>query len=106
MLGRNTKGLASWDRRRGSLERRDLLAVDREHYQGGGVAVLGINLRNASGLFVEYEIAYRQLKSLGDGMQCLEGSPWAYRSVRSAAAVLKSQAAEGPSMRMIGEHSP
>jgi hypothetical protein len=65
-----------------------------EHYEPHGVAVLGINLRNASGLYVEYEIAYRQLDSLENGRERLDHSPWAYRSIRSAAALLRSLARE------------
>jgi hypothetical protein len=62
------------------------------HYEPGGIAVLGINLREASGLFVEWEIAYGQFLALETGGQRAHGSPWAERSCRAAAAVFRSQA--------------
>lgn len=63
-----------------------------QYYEAGGVVVLGINLREASGLYVEYEIARRQLERLRAGHMKAHGSWWAYRSTRSAAAVLRSMA--------------
>lgn len=64
------------------------------HYAPGGVAVLGVNLREASGLFVEYEIASGQLEHLSAGGYKPHGSWWAYRTARSAAAVMRSMAKE------------
>jgi hypothetical protein len=63
-------------------------------YDQGGVVVLGINLRDASDLYVEYEIAWKQLQTLEAGGMKPHGSWWAYRSARSAAAVLRSIAGE------------
>jgi hypothetical protein len=62
------------------------------NYEPGGVVVLGINLRDASGLYVEYEIAARQLEVLAAGGYKVHNSWWAYRSARSAAAALRSLA--------------
>lgn len=56
----------------------------------GGVVVLGSNLREASGLYVEYEIAHTQLEMLESGHEKPHNSWWAYRSSRSAAAVMCS----------------
>jgi hypothetical protein len=63
-------------------------------YAVGGVTVLGINLRDASGLFVEYEIASTQFECFEAGHERPHGSWWAYRSMRSAAAVLRSMAGD------------
>jgi uracil-DNA glycosylase len=56
--------------------------------------VLGVNLNNASGLLVEYDIAINgpdsQLEALRAGKMKPHGSWWAYRSLRSATAVLRS----------------
>jgi hypothetical protein len=64
------------------------------HYWPGGVAVLGMNLRDAGGLLVEYEISCRsggeqsQLARLDAGYREAHGSPFGYRATRSAAAAL------------------
>lgn len=63
-------------------------------YAARGVAVLGINLREASGLFVEYEIAFGQFDCFEAGREKPHGSWWAYRSTRAAAAVLRSIAGD------------
>ena len=60
----------------------------------GGVVVLGINLREASGLYVEYEIASTQLERLQAGHKKPHGSWWAYRSTRAAAAVMRSMSGD------------
>ena len=64
------------------------------HYRTGGVVVLGVNLNHASGLLVEYDIALNgplsQLGRLRAGKRNPHGSQWAYRSLRSAAAVVRS----------------
>ncbi len=59
-------------------------------YRPGGVVVLGVNLREASGMYVEYEIARTQPAWLKAGCKKPHNSWWAYRSCRSAAAVLRS----------------
>lgn len=59
-------------------------------YRPGEVVTVGINLREASGLYIEYEIASGQLDALSAGHEKPHGSWWAYRSARSAAAVLQS----------------
>src|SRR3954453_9433673 len=66
--------------------------IGKDYDPGGGVAVLGINLRDASGLYVEYQIASWQLEVLGDGGYKVHNSWWAYRSARTAAAALRSLA--------------
>jgi hypothetical protein len=54
--------------------------------------VVGVKLREASGLFVEYEIAHGQLELLEAGGQKPHNSWWAYRSARTAAAAQRSLA--------------
>lgn len=65
-----------------------------QFYRRGGVVVLGVNLNNASGLLVEYDIAINgpksQLEALRASKKKPHGSWWAYRSLRSARAVLCS----------------
>jgi len=62
-------------------------------YREGGVAVLLINLRDAGGLFAEYEITCEtsgegsQLNELAAGKRKALGSRAAYGSARSAAAI-------------------
>jgi len=63
-----------------------------EHYAPGGVVILGINLKNASGLYIEYKIAREQRRELLAGRERIHNSVWAYRSLRSAAAVMRSMA--------------
>jgi hypothetical protein len=61
---------------------------------GAGLAVVGMNLRDAGGLLREYEITApsagdgSQWSRLSGGYRTAHGSAWAYRSTRSAAAVL------------------
>ncbi|MGO9956201.1 MAG: hypothetical protein ACLP50_09525 [Solirubrobacteraceae bacterium] len=63
-----------------------------QHYSSGGVAVLAINLNNASGLYVEYENAWHQLTTFETGGKRPQGSPLPYGSAQAAAAVLRSRA--------------
>jgi hypothetical protein len=67
-------------------------------YEPGAVAVVGLNLRDAGGLLCEFEIAaptagdpalgaHSQWSALKAGRRMVHGSPWAYRSLRSAGLV-------------------
>jgi uracil DNA glycosylase superfamily protein len=62
-------------------------------YRLGGVAVVALNLRDAGGLFVEYEITCvtageaSQINSMASGRRMAHGSRMAYASARSAAAI-------------------
>jgi hypothetical protein len=60
-------------------------------YRRGGVVVVAINLRNASGLMIEYVITCwpdGQLDTLSRGGSKPHGSDFAYRATRSAAALV------------------
>lgn len=63
-------------------------------YREGGVVTVGINLRNAGGLLREWEITCgsggleSQIARLEAGHRTMHGSPFGYRSARSAAAAV------------------
>jgi hypothetical protein len=79
-------------------------------YRSHGVVVVGINLREASGLLIEYEIALEecgQIDVLRNGGYKPHDSWWAYRSSRTAAAVMRSlesaDVLDDPDPRIVGE---